>query len=126
MNKINLRLAIGILSGALAILVQLRLRPMLRGSVTFLNIILGSLPNFLAMFGLSLIFIYFNRPKKKPTLVVVATVVGVVAHEIFTQSTPAGSFGGTFDWNDIIASILGGMCAYLVETKFIKAKHSSR
>ncbi|WP_168207882.1 hypothetical protein [Spirosoma sp. KCTC 42546] len=45
-----------------------------------------------------------------------------MAHEVFTQSTPRTSFGGMFDWYDIIATFLGGICTYVMKVAILEKK----
>ncbi|WP_157634741.1 hypothetical protein [Spirosoma panaciterrae] len=118
------RLLIGISCAVLTALIQLWIRPSLRGINSYLDIILGSLPNFLAVLGFSFILIHFKKAKQKTSSSMMAAFLGIIAHEIFTQSTPSGSFGGMFDWYDIIASALGGMFAYLIEKHFLRIQNS--
>lgn len=102
------RLLAGALCGVATAIVQLQWRPAWRHRSAVTDVLLGSLPNFLAALGFALFFLAWHKPL--PT--VLAVLGGVLAHEVFTQSTPAHAFGGRFDWYDLGASVLGALAAY--------------
>ncbi|WP_288428495.1 hypothetical protein [uncultured Spirosoma sp.] len=116
------RILIGFFCGAIALLDQLYIRPLLIGTNPSVDVIVGSLSNFFAAIALSLLFVHIATSYKlnffnPNSLISVFVTLGVVAYEISPHSTINKSFGGTFDYYDIIASISGGIISYLVEEK---------
>lgn len=68
-----------------------------------IDIVLGSLPNFLAVIALSLLFLHitirhkFNSFNPK-SLISIFVTLGVVSYELFPHYTINKSFGETFDY----------------------------
>lgn len=116
------RILIGFFCVAITLLDQLYIRSLLIGIHPIVDVIVGSLPNFLAVISLSLLVVHITLRYNlnffnSNSLISVFVTLGVVAYELFPHSTINKSFGGTFDYYDITASIVGGIVSYLIEKK---------
>jgi len=118
----RVRFLIGLVCAVVAAMIQLYLRPAWRSFSELSIILLGSLPNFLAVLGLALLLLAFRKSTQRPNSTILAVLFGVLAHEVFTGSTPSSSFGGHFDWNDVIASVLGAIMAYWVDQRLRRSE----
>ena len=87
----------------------------------FITYLLGVLPNFLPAIGLPAIFIVFIKElrgksknlwfnQKKYILAIIISQVGLIGWEVQQIIAPYG----TFDWNDIIWTVVGGVIFYLI------------
>jgi glycopeptide antibiotics resistance protein len=76
------------------------------------SILAGSLPNFLAVLvlGVGLIVIKPPREGKSVLRPIAAIVAGLTLYEIAQIWMP----NRTFDWNDLFATILGGVVCWLL------------
>ncbi|HEY9261236.1 VanZ family protein [Chitinophaga sp.] len=101
---------------------ELKLRPYLFKH--HLNIIAGSLPNFLAVVipFLGYALIKFPLDERKARSVITSFVIGLSLYEICQIWMPQR----TFDLKDVIASILGGFFSYLIFYIIDKVKPSTR
>lgn len=76
------------------------------------SVIAGSLPNFLAviLFGLAMVLIKLPDSNRKTIQPIAAVVIGLILYEIAQIWMPHR----VFDWNDIAATVLGGIaCSVL-------------
>ncbi len=99
--------------------VQDSLRPSYQGDNLYLIYLLGIAPNFLPRLGVPaalsmLLPEMFGRSGfwtlHKGTLSLGISMVGLIGWEFFQRYTPRG----TFDWNDILWTLLGGLCFWLL------------
>lgn len=76
------------------------------------SILIGCLPNFIAVVLISLIF-YLIKISKKDTTPMKMSIMGTVTM-IFYEFTQTFIQGRTFDWFDIFASLIGGLFVYII------------
>ncbi|RZK39517.1 MAG: hypothetical protein EOO90_18605 [Pedobacter sp.] len=105
----------------IAVAMQLGYRSMLFKRYGSDSIFVGCFPNFIAVVLISLIFNLVKNGKKDSTplkisLMGTATMVFYEFIQPFIQ-------GRTFDWLDVVASLIGGLFVYI--TLFITHKVSS-
>jgi len=74
------------------------------------SIVVGSLPNFITVVLISLIFNLIKSDKKDGTPLKMSAM-GTAAM-VFYEFIQTFIQGRTFDWNDVIASLLGGLFVY--------------
>lgn len=76
------------------------------------SVVAGSLPNFLAVLVFSVAFTVIKPPANPRAILrtIVAVVIGLTLYEIAQIWMPHR----TFDWNDIAATLLGGIFAWIV------------
>jgi len=117
-DNINI-LLIGIATGAIGILVKLAYRPyIINHNINDIGI-QGYAPNFFTVLSLSLIAAYFT--KSNPIKTMMAVTLGVLFYEIEQIWT-----SWTFDYMDIIASLLGLGVAVLILKKLEALKKISQ
>ena len=87
----------------------------------FFTYLLGIIPNFLPAIGMPSIFVVIIKElkekstnpfflKKKHILAILISQIGLIAWEFQQILAP----NGTFDWNDILWTIIGGGIFYLI------------
>lgn len=87
----------------------------------FFTYLLGIIPNFLPAIGMPSIFVLIIKElkekstnpfflKKKHILAILISQIGLIAWEFQQILAP----NGTFDWNDILWTIIGGGIFYLI------------
>ena len=103
-----------IVSILLATLIKLYFRPYYSGNNHFYKLLLGSLPNFFAVFGSAFIYPLFKGTIsfKKHFNATFFITLGVLVYEIEQYWTK-----GTFDYLDIGASITAAMIAIVLYKK---------
>ena len=76
------------------------------------SVVAGSLPNFLAVLVFSVAYTVIKPPANARTILgtITTVVIGLVLYEIAQIWMPHR----TFDWNDIAATVLGGIFAWMV------------
>jgi hypothetical protein len=76
------------------------------------SVVAGSLPNFLAVLVFSVAFTVIKPSEREGGIIrtVIAIVLGLVIYEIAQIWMPHR----TFDWNDIAATLLGGIFSWVV------------
>jgi hypothetical protein len=76
------------------------------------SIVVGCLPNFLAVILISLIFNLIKLSNKDATPIKIS-LLGTITMT-FYEFTQVFIEGRTFDYMDVFASILGGLCVYML------------
>ena len=76
------------------------------------SVIAGSLPNFVAVLLLALLYVLVkgDRPDSSPLKLTAMAVGAMIFYELVQPLIP----GRVFDFNDIIASIIGGLFTYAI------------
>ena len=107
-------------------IVQEYFRPNYNGENRLIIYILGVLPNFLPVIGISSLF-YVIIPdvfkpntfifKKRLKWSVIISMSGLVLNEVITIFTPGK---GVFDWNDILWTFIGGGLFLTIHKKIIE------
>jgi len=103
-----------IASFLIATLIKLYLRPYYFGNDHFYKLLLGSLPNFFYVLGLSFIYPLFKGSIsfKQHAISVFFIALGTIAYEIEQLWTER-----TFDYTDIIASIIAAIISIVLYKK---------
>lgn len=87
------------------------------------SVIAGSLPNFVAVLLLALLYMLVkgNRPDSTPLKLTVMASGTMIFYELVQPLIP----GRVFDFSDIIASIIGGLFTYAVFStiEYLAPKH---
>ena len=76
------------------------------------SVVAGSLPNFLAVLVFSLAYTVIKPPQSSRQIIqtISTVVIGLTLYEIAQIWMPHR----TFDWNDIAATLLGGLVSWLL------------
>jgi hypothetical protein len=76
------------------------------------SVVAGSLPNFLAVLVFSLAYTVIKPPQGSRQIIqtIATVVIGLTLYEIAQIWMPHR----TFDWNDIAATLLGGLVAWIL------------
>jgi hypothetical protein len=76
------------------------------------SVVAGSLPNFLAVLVFSLAYTVIKPPQGSRQIIqtIATVVIGLTLYEIAQIWMPHR----TFDWNDIAATLLGGLASWLL------------
>jgi VanZ family protein len=97
-------------------------RKYLTGKNEILDIILGSLPNFVAVFVISIVL---TDQKKVVGIYKYIIILAITSLFVFEEYYPTFTGNKTFDLYDILASVLGGLFAIILTLFYssIKTKH---
>jgi len=93
-----------------AVAMELGVRAFFFGKYGTDSILVGSLPNFIAVILITLIFNVIKSGKKDATPIKMS-LMGV-AVMVFYEFVQPCIQGRTFDWFDIVASLLGGLFVF--------------
>ena len=113
------RIIISVFIAIIAGFVQLIIRPWVYAQEfsTIIDSLVGAFPSFASGLGLPLLIIALT--KWQHTLsACIGIGVGLLLREIFSYGSKENVFGTTFDYWDIVATILGIIGAYFLNQKF--------
>lgn len=118
-SKSSSRLLIAIVCGIIHFTIALKLRPL--GHENHWSketmLLLGSIPSFLASFGIYFLVTFSKKGKKNTTLLGIG--IGTLIQETQQYWLKGSSIvGRTFDFGDILFIVLGCLTAYFVEKYF--------
>lgn len=108
----NLPIIYLVVAACITVAVQLGFRSFLFKKYGNDSIIAGCIPNFIAVVLISLIF-NLVKNGKKDTSPLKVSLMGTTAM-VFYESVQPFIQGRTFDWFDIIASLIGGLFVYII------------